>query len=420
MKCQLLFFDRCCAGRGSKDLKLFPIHLKANLLTHKRYTLMKKIVALMIFFGIQTCFGQKQIPYYLPSKYFHVTVIYTVKDTKVFKKADKTLKDSSLLRHYTTVSIEDPIRIEGKLVLGGEPYYFDFSDLGSAGKSFNMTIGFDSSGNGTLATFNGEQQPVTADIIEGTVSVIGSVIGIVAKNIIPFKGFKGSNDDGEIVVTEEQKVEIQEIITSTSGTTEILLNQANPSGKNRVKFNDNGFVQFYNLVTDIPKVTITFASVGSTTQNSSQQSNTNAGTTKDKIYYRVPQPTILTVKLSNNMFAGEYVAVEQLVYIPQTGALAHVPVELVRGKRTLEITFDQTTGNLTKYSLKKESNLKATLTQTKSSVDALSTAVKDLQDRINEKNSLQTQIDQLKLENEKIELQKKQKDLLESDPAETQ
>lgn len=379
---------------------------------------MKKILALIfiLILGVKMCLAQnqpakKQIAYYLPLKYFHVTVTYTVKDTKVFKKADKTLKSSSLLRSYTTVSIEDPIKIEGKMISTGEPYYFDFSKLGTGGKNFSMAFGFDSSGNGTLSTFNGEQQPVTADIIQGTASVIGSVIGIVAKNIIPIKGFKGSNDEGEIVVTEEQKIEIQKIITTTTGATEITLGQSVIKNKNAIAY-EGGSINFYNLVTEIPKVTITFTAVTSTTKE--QQTSQNR-TSKDQIYYRIAQPNILTVKLSNNMFATEHTVIEELVYIPQNGTLTSIPVELVKGKRTLEITFDSNTGNLSKYSLKKESTLKATLAQTKASIDEVSTAVKDLQDKMNEKTALQNQIDQLKLENEKIELQKKQKSLLEED-----
>ena len=394
---------------------------------------MKAIILTYIFTLFSVCaLAQKdvrQVPYFLPHKDYTATIVYTITDVKVFKKEGKTIQSKNLLRHYTRVSIEDPIKIEGKMRWSSDTiFYFDFSSLGSGGKSFEMAFGFDTEGNGTISSFNGSQEPVTADIIQGTASIVGGVIGIVAKNIIPTLGFNSSDSDGEIVVTDNQKIEVQRLLTLDSPTTIDFTPFEPKAGIYKYPFSGAASIDFYNLVTPIPSVTIEFKDLGiqaqQKTKDTDKSKESPAGAYKtlsssNKLHYRIPRQYKITATIKNNLFAKEYIAIEQVVFIPQKGITRTVPIELVKGKRNLEITFNSITGNLAKYSLKKESSLKASLSQIKASTDELSTSIKDLQDaqsKLKEDKSVQDEIDKLKLEIEKLKLLKEKKQLLEPDP----
>ena len=361
---------------------------------------------------------EKKIPYFLPHKDYSANVVFTLTDVKVFKKGD-ILNRKNLLRHFTRVSIEEPIKVEGRMRWASdEAYYFDFSNLGKGGKSFSMDFGFNSEGIGTISSFNGIQEPILADIIQGTVSVASAIVTAVANGLNPM-GFDGINDEKEVAIKEVQKIEVQKILNIDTENIITIDNLISGSKNYKYKFSDSTSIDFYNFITPVPTVSIRF------TELSNSKNKINSGTVDgevvsgSKIFYKIPAPFLLSATVSENLFAKQYKAIEQVVYLPQKGKKESIPIELTKGKRTLEISFNPTTGNLSKYTLKKESNLKASLNQLKSSTDELSTSIKNFQKAQFEKNkddSEQKELEKLRLEIDKLRLLKEKKELLEKDP----
>jgi hypothetical protein len=366
---------------------------------------MKKNVALILLCLLHYCsFSQGTAPnnvyYPLPKKVFYATVTFTVTNVRVFKKDDPSV----LLRQNTYVTVDDPIKVESHMTIG-EMQVIDFSGFQKKGKNSDVTLIFDEGGNGILTSFNGTQEPVIADVISGGASILSSVIGAVANGIMP--GFDGPVTDKETIVKETQKVEMKKIYDFSNDTP--LEFELSFIDDLKYSYLLAGSDTSYALhkPKSTPVVKISF--IAMTDFNADKVVKSQTEVTLPTFFYRIPAPYKIKAEISHNKFAKNYTVFEEIVLVPQKGVLASVQVPFKKGKTTIEIKFNTTTGNLEKYAVKKESTAKASLASLKTSTDELGTAINKLRDEQEERRkdtSLEDEITKLKLEVEKLQLQK--------------
>lgn len=351
---------------------------------------MKHFSLILILIGIYFCvFSQPKVGYFIPKKIITVTAPFTIIETKKFQVFPD--KEDQLINTVVVAKVDGDILVESKMY---QDVYttLDLEPLGKAGKSFNFEIGYDSGGNGTITSINGSQQPVTSDIIKGTVNLVGGIVKLVA-NI--FAAADGTTKPVFREDVREQKVVEKRTITLEAGKTFTPL---------------------------IIKPTLVFAGAISAsvkveiTENAIQHLPTApAAATPSgfQLQYRVPSEHHLVVTVLNNQLVKEQTVIDGHIFVPQTGVLTFLDIPILKKKKTIEIAFDPTTGNLSKYSLKKESQLKDVVDNTKSSLDDISEQVKTLkadaatkkkEEDDKDKTYMQAENDRLTLENSKLEL----------------
>lgn len=337
----------------------------------------------------------KFIEYHLPVKYLKVKVKYKLTDLMLVSKkmtADckpdlEQCRQKEEIKHIYSVTINDPIQVAEVLVANPSPYFMEISKLGKGGKSYSVSINSDS--NGIFTGINGNQEPVTAEIISGVFGIATTVISAVAKGI-PFHAFTETVTKDDEIRTKETSVEVEQIMEIREGDQvfEAPTLDAKYSSIPVVKINIKN-VSLDKAGKPFSYPSITFPVEG--------------------LIHLTPAFAQLTVSIENNLEVKSVKVIQQIIEVPQYGQPRPVPLPINKGNKTVTIAIDPATGLLTKYEDKKISNTKATF-------DKINGNIKDMGDAINslreaQKNDKQTpekatqaEIDRLKLENDLIQL----------------
>lgn len=342
---------------------------------------------LLSFFGANA----QHVAYYLPKKIIYVTVPFNIVEKRQFKIDRLTgLPDKNAVENITTVKINGDIKVESKLFPGAIKL-LDLDPLGKGGKSFNFDITFDEKGNGMISTINSSQTPVTADIIKGTVGIVSSIIKF--SSII--YGAVGGDQPEYKEITIEQNIE---------ETRAIELTDSNPFSltiKPSIKANSN-------IAGTIPFIEVNITKIAQ-----GAKIDTNAFTSSKpgiQLYYRIPAEHNLQVIIKDNQLVKEQVVINERILVPQTGNEVKLLIPILKKKKTVGIEFDKETGNLSKYGLKKESQISENTGAIADGLSSVNTEVAGLKAALEAKKEeninkeLKDEIERQKLENEQLSL----------------
>jgi len=330
---------------------------------------------------IQNVTGQS-IGYLTPKKFLLVSVPYTISQ---LKKVDSTGKTIGV--PIITVSITDDITIEEKMVF--DTYKnIDLSKLGKAGRNYTFAVDFDSGGLGTLSTINGSQEPIAGDIIKGTVSIAGTILNAIGA----LKGY----------VADKK--------TSAPKLTDVTITQKIVEKRIVEIVDDDQNIEIKPEIQNVPSIPL--VAIHLKKQNVDIKPNKIVSDNADSyhITYNIPAIYKLTAQVLNNNLCKTQTVIDQFIFVPQKGIETDLPLPILKGKKTIEIDFSSSTGNLTKFSLKKESQLSSTLSASQTSLDDLNKSITDFKARFKD-TSLSDEVAKLTLENQKLQLQISQKQL---------
>ncbi len=362
---------------------------------------MRIIFIFAMVFSFFSASAQK-VAYYLPKKVIYVTVPFNIVEKRLFKVDRLTGQlANEPEKTVTTVKINGDIKVESKLFPGAIKS-LDLDPLGKGGKSFNFDITFDEKGNGMISTINASQTPVTADIIKGTVSIVGSVIKL-AGGIF---GLAGGDEQPEFQeITTEQNIEETRVIELTNS--DPLSLTIEPS------------TRVNNIAGTKPSVEVKITKIA----QDSGASKGGAGSSNPRIelHYRIPAEHNLQVIIKNNQLVKEQVVINERILVPQTGNEVTLLIPILKRKKTVDIGFDKETGNLSKYGLKKESQLSENTEAISNAIATLNTEISALKTALEAKNQkeveeskkkeeenrnkdIKDEIDRLKLEKDKLDL----------------
>lgn len=373
---------------------------------------MYKFISFFLLFFTTYVHGQNNIGYASPKKIIYVTVPFTITDKKLWKIGPNG-EQTDLLDFSTIVNVDGEIKIDSKLY-PGLYQNLNLDPLGKGGKSFDFAIKFDDEGNGNISTINATQTPMTADVIKGTVNIIGSLLKVVGGLLgaVPGDGVTQT----KVETTEQKILEVR--------TIEIVDNKPVT-----LSISPNLIVSAENLKA-IPAsvvVSITKSANGSnisTTNNMKQEESQ-----KLLLHYRIPAEYTIQVKVLNNQLIKEQVIIEHKILIPQTGTEAIIAIPILKKRKTFVIGFNPKTGNLSNYQLKKDSQLKENFATVNEGIGTLNTEILNLktaitqnkkeaeeakkkEDENNKDRELKAEIETLKLEKATLDLLIEKQNLL--------
>ena len=342
---------------------------------------------IFIFAILLACFGAaaQKVAYYLPKKVIYVTVPFKIIEKRLHKVDRSTgqLKDE-VEKMVTTVKINGDIKVESKLFPGAIKSV-DLDQLGKGGKSFNFDITFDDKGNGIISTINASQTPVTADIIKGTVSIVGSVIKLATG----VYGAAGGDEQPEFQeITTEQDIQETRVIELTNS--DLFSLTIEPSTRVNIIAGTKPSVEV--RITKLPQEDIPFTGTGSS----------NSGI---ELHYRIPAEHALQVIVKNNQLIKEQMVINERILVPQTGKEVTLLIPILKKKKTVDVAFDKETGNLSKYGLKKESQISQNTEAISNAIGTMNTEISAL------KTSIETQKEKDKEEKKKQEEENRNKDI---------
>lgn len=360
---------------------------------------MRIILFFILLFSVFLAPAQK-VAYYLPKKIIYVTVPFNITEKKLYKVDKQTGQlANEPEKTVTTVKISGDIKVESKLFPGAIKS-LDLDPLGKGGESFNFDITFDDKGNGTISTINASQTPVTADIIKGTVSIVGSVIKLAASVF----AFEGAEQPEFQEITTEQNIEEIRVIELTNSDPVII--------------NIDPNTRVVNIAGTKPSVEVKITKVA---QEEIAFNGTGSSNSGIELHYRIPAEHTLQVTIKNNQLIKEQVVINERILVPQTGKEVTLLIPILKKKKTVDIGFDKETGNLSKYGLKKESQLSENTEAISNAIGTLNTEISGLKtaletkkekedeekkkkDEENTNKDLKDEIERLKLEKDKLDL----------------
>jgi hypothetical protein len=352
---------------------------------------------LLAFLGVSA----QEVVYYLPKKVIYVTVPFNIIEKRLFKIDRLTGQlENDPVKTVTTVKINGDIKVESKLFPGAIKS-LNLDPLGKGGKSFNFDITFDEKGNGMISTINANQTPVTSDIIKGTVSIVGSVIKLATS----IYGAVGGDEQPEFQeITTEQNIEETRVIELTNSDPFSLTIE--PS------------TRVNNIAGTKPSVEVKITKIAQVAGATNGAVLSNTGI---ELHYRIPAEHDLQIIIKNNQLVKEQVVINERILVPQTGNDVTLLIPILKKKKTVDIGFDQETGNLSRYGLKKESQLSENTEAISNAIGTLNTEISALKTALetkkekeeedikmkeeeNRNKDIKDEIELLKLEKDKLDL----------------
>lgn len=381
---------------------------------------MRYIIILLITVITLPAFLQAQssVNYFLPKKILYVKVPFKITNTKVYKIDGSTGKRiDDPIKNISTYIVDGDVVIESKMN-GDKMSSLDLSRLGNGWAGYNFDITFDDKGNGSISKVNASHTPATAEIIKGTVSILSGVVKIIGSAI---SGFQGAEEQQktEQEQSEQKFVMIKEIEIKDEKALEFDI---------RPEFTDAGIVS-----NPKPFVHIKLAKISFTTSNEHSQNSIISPSNNSSIIlqYRVPAEYSIVATVMNNQFLKEQEVIHERILIPQAGILTNLEIPLLKKKKTVKIGFDENSGNLTEYSIAKESQVGDNLAAISNGMESLNTEITNLRKEIEakkEKNEekaeaqkeaavnkdIKDEITRLQLEKDRLDLEKEKQDLIEA------
>lgn len=366
---------------------------------------MQKLFMLFLVLLYLNASSQPEIGYFLPKKIIYITVPFTITQQKLFNANPITGEpDGDPIKFVINVKVDGDIKVESKMY----PSTFqniNLEPLGKGGKSFNFSIKFDETGNGLLTTINASQTPVTADIIKGTVNIAGSLIKLATGLL----GMTAGEDAPKTVeqITEQKIVETRAIEITSDNPYSLTIS---PS-----------IIAAGRVANPSASVEINITKVTSANFQNSQAANLSDNNNAMSLRYRVPAEHTIQVKVLNNQLIKEQIIISESILIPQTGKEISISIPILKRKKTFELGFDPATGNLSKYGLTKESQVSEKLESVNGAIGTLNTEITSLRTTIaenkdkeekkikqqeadNRNKDIKDQIEQLKLEKDRLDL----------------
>jgi hypothetical protein len=345
--------------------------------------------------------------YYLPKKYLIIKVKYTLSKTVIIRQVKYSpagshevynklgangLYEKIVEPPQYSAAIKDPIVMTEVIVADSTPYFLEYSYLNKGGKSFKLGIAGD---KGLIQAINGEQTPVAPEIIGGVLGFATKIISVAAEGIA--SGIWGAasaatspaNKEDEVLTTE-QVIEVSQLIEFEKST-----------GTKTIKPTlIAGFIK-------IPSVIINWKEIDKRPQRVDTILKDDKKVPADTFpvegfVFREPLPVKFSIDVKDNEFVDSARVFDNLFNIPQCGHLASSPLPIEKGKKTVGVTIDLSSGQITKYDFAKESGSSATFSKINSSTEELGKAVVELrkaQEDQKKDTSTQDKIDQLTLEN---------------------
>lgn len=360
--------------------------------------------------------AQSSVNYFLPKKNLYVKVPFKITNTKVYlidgttgKRVDDPIKNIS------TYIVDGDVVIESKMT-SDKMYPLDLSRLGKGWSGYNFDITFDDKGNGSISKVNASHTPATAEIIKGTVSILSSVVKIIGSAL------SGNQGAGEQQKTEQEQSEQKFIMVKEI---EIKDEQALEFDV-RPEFTDAGIVSNPKPFVHIKLTRISSAASNEHAQNSVTSSSNNSSIV---LQYKVPAEYSIVAIVMNNQFLKEQEVIHERILIPQAGTLTNLEIPILKNKKTVKVGFDENSGNLTEYSIAKESQVGDNLAAVSNGVESLNAEITNLRNEIKDKKEkgeekaeaqkeaavnkdIKDEIARLQLEKDRLDLKKEKQDLI--------
>lgn len=359
--------------------------------------------------------AQSSVNYFLPKKILYVKVPFKITNTKIYKLDESGQRAESPTKNISTYVIDGDIIIESKMTADKESS-LDLSRLGNGWAGFNFDITFDDKGNGSISKINASRTPATAEIIKGAVSILGSVIKVIGSVA---SGFQGGEEQQktEQEQSEQKFVMIKEIEIKDEAKLEFDI---------KPEFFEAGIVSNPKPYVHIVLTRDNTGVAAENGQNEAKPSNNNSSVI---LQYKTPAAYSLVVTAMNNQFVKEQVVILDKILIPQAGTLTQLDIPILKKKKTVKIGFDENSGNLTEYSLSKESQVADNMTAISNGIESLNTEVSDLRKQIKDKKEqeqaeadsikeaavnkdLKDEIARLELEKARLDLEKEKQALI--------
>lgn len=330
------------------------------------------------------------LEYYLPEKKLRVTVIYTVREY-LMKGIPRDQPDVVNALAYR-ITIENDISVE-EITVPDRSRKFELAipqKLSGGGARFDWAFRLDK--NGVLAGLNTLREPVAASILSGGIGIITNIIsGVTAA------GPLGS-------ALPQTGSEYEEITRQEITVTELIDIPPRGIEKQRV-----AVPKFNAEIGKVPNLPSVFVSVINEDDNSRVRPPESQNRHNDLTFVE-PKYDRLIVTVYHNGFLDEARVIDHFISVPQHGQLKSVPVAtLMKGRKTLGISLNPDTGQLTSYQYKKDTNAKGNLIDINRQLEELSDAVNELGDARGKR--LRNEIDQLELQIQRLELIKKKQEL---------
>ena len=161
-------------------------------------------------------------------------------------------------------------------------------------------------------------------------------------------------------------------------------------------------------------------------QNAEGSSNNNSSVI---LQYKVPAVYSIVASVMNNQFLKEQEVIHDRILIPQAGTLTNLDIPVLKKKKTVKIGFDENSGNLTEYSVAKESQVADNMTAISTGIESLNTEVTNLRKEVKDKKEkeqaeadsladaavnkdLKDEIARLQLEKARLDLEKEKQALI--------
>lgn len=358
--------------------------------------------------------------YQLPKKYLIIKVKYTLSKTvvirqvkyspansvEVYNKLDASGLYQKIVEKPTyAASIKDPIVITELIVADSTPYFLEYSYLNKGGKSFKLAIAGD---KGLIQTINGEQTPVAPEIIGGVLGFATKIISVAAEGIA--SGIWGAASVATTPASKEDEIQTSEQVVEVSK----LIDFEKSTGTETIT---------PTLISDfkkIPTIVINWKEIDKRPQRADFAKKEGKDVPAvvfpvDGFVFREPVPVAFSIDILDNEFVAKAHVFDNIFNIPQRGRLATSPLPIQKGKKTLGVNIDLSSGQITKFDFTKESGTSATFSKINASTEELGKAIVELRKVQEEKkkdNSTQDKIDLLTLNNsllqqEILNLQKK-------------
>lgn len=338
-------------------------------------------MTLIIAFSFLSVKAQTDLQYYLPMKSFRVTVNYTEITKKRIQKSTTASFNSEVAKE-TIIVVKDDVTVEEIVYPDyANPIKLALPKISSAGASFNYS--FQWSDNGLGSSFNAAREPVVVSVISGAVGLISSGVAVFAKAAAGLGAAPGAAPQYE-EVTEEKKFKIVKWLN---------LDCTTKSGQLVLDLPSN-----YQSAVAKPHVVLDYSEI------SSPSAALSSGSGPVVAKAKTPANYLIEVSVTNTNQPTQ-VAISSNVQVPQCGKDTEYKFDLMKGKRTISFEIDPSSGSFKKVEYKKESNWKASQESINGSIEQIAAMVDHLKSLKDDKQfeSINSEIDRLKKENEKLQ-----------------
>lgn len=354
---------------------------------------MKKLTLILVVFCLSTPVLSQSYTYYLPKKKLKVSVTYTLITSLLYKKTEGKPDALKGIEHH--LIIKDPIELKEITTVNQTPLTLNRPNLKKRWASYSWSVVYDDAGLNILTGINATRESAEVTAINAALGFISNAFGIISASISPMEIARVAPDT-YYVTASEQKITHSQIIDYR---------------------NNQNIVTIDPRIGDLPisgtKPSVIIIMTPYAGEDTLAAIDPAVATDNNSLYVIKPALFNIKVDVKGNGKFERVTVVDEIVTVPQYGELIPVSLQdvLGSGKKSLSVSINPGNGALTKLTVQKESAAKgvsdainSNLAQLASAIDEFSTAQRD--------NDLRREIERLKLETSKLELEAKKRALM--------